>query len=101
MVEAETAVTGDEEKAHPRTSDQESNVHDEEKNALKAMQDGPKMTNTFSWEHLTYHVTVSGEKRCLLDDVFGYVAPGKLTALMGESGAGKVGSGISDLSAAC
>src|SRR5258708_23820963 len=28
--------------------------------------------------------------RRLLEDVSGYVAPGKLTALMGESGAGKV-----------
>ena len=29
------------------------------------------------------------EVRKLLSDVSGYVAPGKLTALMGESGAGK------------
>lgn len=31
-----------------------------------------------------------GTQRRLLDDVSGFVAPGKLTALMGESGAGKV-----------
>jgi len=30
-----------------------------------------------------------GERRRLLDNISGYVAPGKLTALMGESGAGK------------
>jgi ATP-binding cassette subfamily G (WHITE) protein 2 (SNQ2) len=35
-------------------------------------------------------VPVSGGKRQLLDDISGYVVPGKLTALMGESGAGKV-----------
>ncbi|TFK52853.1 hypothetical protein OE88DRAFT_1627317 [Heliocybe sulcata] len=50
----------------------------------------PKMTDIFSWQHLQYVVPVgSGEQRRLLDDVSGFVAPGKLTALMGESGAGK------------
>lgn len=45
----------------------------------------------FSWKDIAYEVPVSGgEMRKLLDDVSGYVAPGKLTALMGESGAGKV-----------
>ena len=32
----------------------------------------------------------AGGTRQLLDDVSGYVAPGKLTALVGSSGAGKV-----------
>ncbi|EGO00657.1 hypothetical protein SERLA73DRAFT_105009 [Serpula lacrymans var. lacrymans S7.3] len=45
--------------------------------------------DTFSWQHLNYVVPLSGGERKLLDDVAGYVAPGKLTALMGESGAGK------------
>jgi ATP-binding cassette subfamily G (WHITE) protein 2 (SNQ2) len=58
--------------------------------AKEALTEQPKMTNVFSWEHLHYHVKAGGENRTLLDDVSGYVAPGKLTALMGESGAGKV-----------
>ncbi|KAJ4311874.1 ATP-binding cassette transporter snq2 [Neodidymelliopsis sp. IMI 364377] len=42
-----------------------------------------------TWEDLTYDVPVpSGELR-LLKNIFGYVQPGKLTALMGASGAGK------------
>lgn len=48
-------------------------------------------TGIFTWQHLTYTIqTSSGEKR-LLSDVAGHVTPGKLTALMGETGAGKVG----------
>lgn len=48
------------------------------------------MTHVFSWQHLKYSVPIHGEAdRKLLDDVSGYVAPGKLTALMGASGAGK------------
>ena len=51
----------------------------------------PAMTDVFSWQHLEYTVPLSdGTQRRLLDDISGYVAPGKLTALMGESGAGKV-----------
>ncbi|KAF8997054.1 pleiotropic drug resistance ABC transporter [Cyathus striatus] len=48
------------------------------------------MTDIFSWQHLNYTVPIQGlPDRLLLSDVSGYVAPGKLTALMGESGAGK------------
>ncbi|KAH9922740.1 P-loop containing nucleoside triphosphate hydrolase protein [Fomitopsis serialis] len=55
----------------------------------KALEEVPGGRNTFSFENLTYVVPVQGGKRKLLDNVSGYVAPGKLTALMGESGAGK------------
>ncbi|KDQ56593.1 hypothetical protein JAAARDRAFT_58879 [Jaapia argillacea MUCL 33604] len=56
----------------------------------KGLQSQPKMTDVFSWQNIEYTVPISGgETRKLLDDVSGYVAPGKLTALMGESGAGK------------
>jgi ATP-binding cassette subfamily G (WHITE) protein 2 (SNQ2) len=49
----------------------------------------PPMTDIFSWHDVNYTVQADCESRKLLDDVSGYVAPGKLTALMGESGAGK------------
>ncbi|KAH7099818.1 pleiotropic drug resistance ABC transporter [Auriculariales sp. MPI-PUGE-AT-0066] len=49
-----------------------------------------KVTDVFTWRDVRYTVqTAGGEERTLLNDVSGYVAPGKLTALMGESGAGK------------
>ena len=44
---------------------------------------------TFTWEGINYHVPVPGGTKRLLHDVFGYVKPGTLTALMGASGAGK------------
>jgi ATP-binding cassette, subfamily G (WHITE), member 2, SNQ2 len=42
-----------------------------------------------TWENLTYDVPTSSGQLRLLKDVFGYVRPGQLTALMGASGAGK------------
>lgn len=38
---------------------------------------------------MNYHVPVPGGTKQLLTDVYGYVKPGTLTALMGASGAGK------------
>lgn len=48
-----------------------------------------KSEAVLTWEDLTYDVPVPGGTRRLLSDVFGYVRPGELTALMGASGAGK------------
>lgn len=42
-----------------------------------------------TWEGLNYDVPVPSGQLRLLNDIFGYVQPGKLTALMGASGAGK------------
>lgn len=42
-----------------------------------------------TWEGLNYDVPVPGGTRRLLNNVYGYVRPGELTALMGSSGAGK------------
>lgn len=59
--------------------------------AQEALANVPAMDNVFSWQNLEYTVNIGhDETRRLLDNVSGYVAPGKLTALMGESGAGKV-----------
>ncbi|CCK67899.1 ATP-binding cassette multidrug transporter PDR12 KNAG_0A02100 [Huiozyma naganishii CBS 8797] len=45
--------------------------------------------DVFTWNNLDYTIPYDGATRKLLSDVFGYVKPGKMTALMGESGAGK------------
>ncbi|KAF8153344.1 pleiotropic drug resistance ABC transporter [Crassisporium funariophilum] len=94
LKKAEAAVGDDEEKEQaaagpPPTVENEAKTADTDEQAKEAMQQQPKMINTFSWQHVNYVVPVSGEQRLLLNDVTGYVAPGKLTALMGESGAGK------------
>ena len=58
--------------------------------SLAAQEKLPASHSVFSWHHLNYDIDISGgKKRRLLDDVSGFVAPGKMTALMGESGAGK------------
>lgn len=47
----------------------------------KALEATPKAHDVFTWQHLEYNVPVGGgEMRRLLDNVSGYVAPGKLTA---------------------
>lgn len=79
-------VRRDEEKARPPSAHEgghrERDVSGE---------NNPAPPDIFTWHHVQYVVPISGgQERRLLDDVTGYVAPGKLTALMGESGAGKV-----------
>ncbi|KAF7798180.1 hypothetical protein EIP86_009397 [Pleurotus ostreatoroseus] len=73
------------------TNEPEQESSETEKITSKGSTSGaPAMTDIFSWQHLEYTVPLSdGSQRRLLDDISGYVAPGKLTALMGESGAGK------------
>lgn len=62
-----------------------ANEDDEEiKRAIQASDE------IFSWTDISYDINVAGGKsKRLLNKVSGYVAPGKLTALMGATGAGK------------
>lgn len=47
----------------------------------QALEATPRTHDVFTWQHLEYTVPIGhGEMRRLLDDVSGYVAPGKLTA---------------------
>ncbi|KKK25725.1 ABC drug exporter AtrF [Aspergillus rambellii] len=68
---------------------------DEEKNqAVASSENGHTLgesgkQSTFTWNHLDYFVPFHGERKQLLNQVFGYVKPGNLVALMGCSGAGK------------
>ena len=83
--------TEDVETAAVTAANSVNDLRGDDAKAEKALASAEKMTNTFSWEGLSYTVPVGdGEQRRLLNDISGYVVPGKLTALMGESGAGKV-----------
>ncbi|KAJ5649509.1 ABC multidrug transporter atrF [Penicillium longicatenatum] len=46
-------------------------------------------TSVFTWKDLSYTVKTPSGDRLLLDNVYGWVKPGMLGALMGSSGAGK------------
>ena len=87
---------------HNRVKDEESNDTKGEVHLPQAEREDPmfdsekekpalpdKMVDIFSWQHINYTVPTEHDDRQLLSDVSGFVAPGKLTALMGESGAGK------------
>lgn len=77
---------GDEESVEKRPSDH-SLTSDE---AEKKVQDIAKNTSIFTWQNVNYTIPYKGGKRKLLQGVHGYVKPGRLTALMGASGAGYV-----------
>lgn len=84
----EHVTTTDEEKVtiEAASPDPESALQGDEKVVVAT----PVMSDIFTWQHLTYTIPLpDGGTRKLLDDVSGYVAPGKLTALVGASGAGK------------
>lgn len=84
----EKADVVDEEKGNSGSRDATDKMRSETTSVDVAV---PPMSDVFTWRHLQYDVRIGkGETRRLLEDVSGYVAPGKLTALMGESGAGKV-----------
>lgn len=53
-----------------------------------------RSTSVFTWKDVNYVIPYGGGKKQLLKDVQGYVKPGRLTALMGASGAGSVPSAL-------
>ncbi|TEB24254.1 hypothetical protein FA13DRAFT_1714739 [Coprinellus micaceus] len=75
---------GDEEKGGPT-----SPIVDEKRGAPAALDDvkPPPQTDVFTWKNVNYSVPIPGEAdRKLLADISGFVAPGKLTALMESRG---------------
>ena len=85
--------TVDEEKVAPSDLHEKRDQLDTADNSIAGIvkPEKPGQADIFSWKNIHYDVPISGwEIRKLLDNVSGYVAPGKLTALMGETGAGKV-----------
>ncbi|KAI0074337.1 hypothetical protein K474DRAFT_1648129 [Panus rudis PR-1116 ss-1] len=83
-------TNGDEEKASRGTATPANAEQAQEDMKREIEKSAPAMHDIFSWQHLNYTIQLSGgSTRKLLNDVSGYVAPGKLTALVGASGAGK------------
>ncbi|KAE8311860.1 ABC-2 type transporter-domain-containing protein [Aspergillus transmontanensis] len=72
-----------------RTSDMEKGQNTSQPTANTGALANTAKQSTFTWNNLDYHVPFHGEKKQLLNQVFGYVKPGNLVALMGCSGAGK------------
>ncbi|KAK0208987.1 ABC-2 type transporter-domain-containing protein [Desarmillaria ectypa] len=75
--------------AQAKAKEIDSKEHDVQQTNQKPETGTMRHKKTFTWEKLNYVVPVSGGTRRLLHDVYGYVKPGTLTALMGASGAGK------------
>jgi hypothetical protein len=65
-----------------------SGMQDHEAN--RKVDDIAKNTSIFTWQNVNYTIPYKGGQRKLLHNVNGYVKPGRLTALMGASGAGSV-----------
>ncbi|KAF8955831.1 pleiotropic drug resistance ABC transporter [Flammula alnicola] len=86
----DSATTTDVEKTAEANGHSTSNGNDTSAGKPKTFAKTIGGDDVFTFEHIYYTLPPhAGEVKQLLDDVCGYVAPGKLTALMGESGAGK------------
>ncbi|KEF60199.1 ATPase [Exophiala aquamarina CBS 119918] len=71
------------------TSSSNTSTTDEEKKNKDLEDSLIKNTSVFTWKDLSYTVRTPSGDRLLLDNVQGWIKPGKLGALMGSSGAGK------------
>jgi hypothetical protein len=75
------------------TQDEESGTPGSEQSSdgtITAKEEIQPHHSIYTWEEVNYTVSVKGGKRQLLTEVNGYVKPGRLTALMGASGAGEM-----------
>lgn len=70
-------------KSAPHDSETETSDVEDGQSAIKAG------STTFTFRDMSYYVQHAGKEKQLLQDVSGFVQPGKLVALMGSSGAGK------------
>jgi ATP-binding cassette subfamily G (WHITE) protein 2 (SNQ2) len=73
-------------KMEPVTEKQSTSDNEESEKTVEGI---AKNETIFTFKNINYTIPYEKEERTLLKDVQGFVAPGKLTALMGASGAGK------------
>lgn len=73
------ARNGDVEQGDSAARPEVNNAVDE-KEKDKAADALERSTDIFTWQHVNYDVQIKSETRRLLNDVSGYVAPGKMTA---------------------
>ncbi|KAI0789262.1 ABC-2 type transporter-domain-containing protein [Abortiporus biennis] len=85
VLQERKAIKNKETKENEKNEKRVEQGQEEDDKQLKDFSD----RKTFTWEAINYVVPVPGGTRRLLHDVYGYVKPGTLTALMGASGAGK------------
>ncbi|GBE77519.1 ABC-2 type transporter-domain-containing protein [Sparassis latifolia] len=78
-----------EQRAGQSGADKKEKLELTESRTSQAQSNTVAQRRSFTWEKINYFVPVEGGTRRLLHDVYGYVKPGTLTALMGSSGAGK------------
>jgi ATP-binding cassette, subfamily G (WHITE), member 2, SNQ2 len=80
-LEDNTAVVTDEEaQRDDSAAELERQRSEKQKDQL---QDIAKSETVFTWSNIRYIIPVSGGKKVLLNNVSGYVKPGRLTALLG------------------
>lgn len=84
---ANSGQSGDEESKINPDINTETKEEDPGKSQGQA-EDLAKNTAIFTWQDVNYTIPYKGGQRELLHHVQGYVKPGRLTALMGASGAG-------------
>lgn len=74
-----------------KTKTRDTKAEDREAEEAKRAAEELKIESkaVLTWEGLNYTVPTPDGPRKLLNDIYGYVKPGQLTALMGASGAGK------------
>lgn len=82
-------LPGDEETGEKNTQNPVTQAESESSDQSE-VQGIAKNTAIFTWQNANYTIPYKGGQRRLLQDVQGYVKPGRLTALMGASGAGLV-----------
>ncbi|KAJ5736002.1 ABC multidrug transporter atrF [Penicillium malachiteum] len=77
--------SGVQEKSKPSEND----AHDSEASSKDIDNQLVRNTSVFTWKDLSYTVKTPTGDRVLLNNIYGWVKPGMLGALMGSSGAGK------------